>query len=277
MSGRRLRGRVRFADQIARGAGLPDSARDLLRDYTPMCSRTGCSLTAATLLLRMPRVSPRCTPPASPRPRPASRRFARSATGVDVRSARSHAIERALSTGARARRACSAQSLAFDETGELESTTFVFDMNKVFEDFVTLRSPSDAAARRYGAPAGRRVLARQGTPLCRPEARHRLVGRSTAALPCSTRSTRRSTTARSVTTTRYQMLAYCTAYGLRRGYLVYAKDPTSEPRTHIVRNSQQRIVVRALDVEREPEALLMDVERLADEVASVVIRAAVRP
>jgi 5-methylcytosine-specific restriction enzyme subunit McrC len=50
----------------------------------------------------------------------------------------------------------------------------------------------------------------------------------------------------------YQMLAYCTAYGLDRGYLVDAKDSATEPRTQVVRDGEQRIVVRALDVEFEP-------------------------
>lgn len=64
-----------------------------------------------------------------------------------------------------------------------------------------------------------------------------------------------------------------TAYGLDRGYLVYAKDSGTEPPTHVVRNSDPGIVVRALDVELEPDDLLRQVERLADEVAGVVMRA----
>ena len=65
----------------------------------------------------------------------------------------------------------------------------------------------------------------------------------------------------------YQMLAYCTAYGLPRGYLVYAKDSEVEPRIHKIRNSGQEIAVATLDVEKEPEALLADVDVLADRVA----------
>jgi 5-methylcytosine-specific restriction enzyme subunit McrC len=65
----------------------------------------------------------------------------------------------------------------------------------------------------------------------------------------------------------YQMLAYCTAYGLPRGYLVYARDSGAESRTHTVRRSGQEIVVFAVDVEKEPEELLADVRALADRVA----------
>jgi 5-methylcytosine-specific restriction enzyme subunit McrC len=65
----------------------------------------------------------------------------------------------------------------------------------------------------------------------------------------------------------YQMLAYCTAYGLDRGYLVYAKDSGAEPRVHRVRNTGQEIVVVTLDVEKEPDDLLADVHALARRVA----------
>ncbi len=61
----------------------------------------------------------------------------------------------------------------------------------------------------------------------------------------------------------YQMLAYCTAFGLDRGYLVYAKDTGQEPREHIVRRSRTRIHVRAIDVEREPSDVLQEVDDLA--------------
>ena len=65
----------------------------------------------------------------------------------------------------------------------------------------------------------------------------------------------------------YQMLAYCTALRLPRGFLVYAKDSGEEARIHEVRNGGCTIEVRTLDVELEPEPLLEQVEALAREVA----------
>ena len=64
----------------------------------------------------------------------------------------------------------------------------------------------------------------------------------------------------------YQMLAYCTSYGLNIGYLSYAKDSGAEPRTHRIRNSPYEIVVTTIDVGKQPEDVLADVAGLADRV-----------
>ena len=65
----------------------------------------------------------------------------------------------------------------------------------------------------------------------------------------------------------YQMLAYCAAIGLPRGFLIYAKDNGAEARTHSVINASCSIEVRTLDVEAHPEVLLAQVEVLAAEIA----------
>lgn len=65
----------------------------------------------------------------------------------------------------------------------------------------------------------------------------------------------------------YQMLAYCTALGLERGYLVYAKDSRERVRNLTVRNSTCEIRVRTLDVEKRPDELLQQVRALVAEIA----------
>ena len=65
----------------------------------------------------------------------------------------------------------------------------------------------------------------------------------------------------------YQMLAYCIAYGLPRGYLVYAKDSGEESRRHRLRNIECEIVVRAIDIERKPETFAQ-IDQLADAVVA---------
>jgi hypothetical protein len=64
----------------------------------------------------------------------------------------------------------------------------------------------------------------------------------------------------------YQMLAYRTALGLDRGYLVYAKDAGEADRNHVGRNVTV-IHVRAIDVEQPPTRLLAQVQDLAREIA----------
>ena len=64
----------------------------------------------------------------------------------------------------------------------------------------------------------------------------------------------------------YQMLAYCTALGLSRGHLVYAKGNESAA-NHIVRNVGVQIVQHALDLDRDPVDILEQVQTLAGAIA----------
>jgi len=65
----------------------------------------------------------------------------------------------------------------------------------------------------------------------------------------------------------YQMLAYCTALTLNRGFLVYAADAGQQTSTHHVRNSTVAVEVRILDLEAPPDAVLRQVDLLAEEIA----------
>jgi 5-methylcytosine-specific restriction enzyme subunit McrC len=64
----------------------------------------------------------------------------------------------------------------------------------------------------------------------------------------------------------YQMLAYCTVYGLRHGHLVYVTGD-QPPIRHVVRNAGVEIVCHALDLSKPPEALLEQVDLLAARIA----------
>ena len=63
----------------------------------------------------------------------------------------------------------------------------------------------------------------------------------------------------------YQMLAYCTAADLPSGLLIYA-DGEGEPAKYRIDHAEKTIEVAALDLSGAPEAILGDVERLADRV-----------
>lgn len=65
----------------------------------------------------------------------------------------------------------------------------------------------------------------------------------------------------------YQMLAYCTALGLPRGHLIYAKG-NAEPATHAVRRTGVEIVCHALDLTRPPQRLLDQIAELAGQLAA---------
>lgn len=148
--------------------------------------------------------------------------------------------------------------------GGLRIDGFLFDMNKLFEDFVTvaLREAfrtggsghtahlqdshhlDEAAAIRMRPdlvlyePAG-------GTPCAVVDAKYKAEkqgGYPDADL--------------------YQMLAYCTALGLREGHLVYAKGNAPHA-AHRVRHAGIVIHQHALDLDQEPAGLLTEVEELA--------------
>ena len=222
-------------------------------------------VTAATLLLRMPRVAPRAR-----RRLPHVRSCLEGVHALrDWRDVRAPAITRLNEhyKPALALAELVLRNLSLSEkTGDLSSATFVFDMNKVFEDFVTAAFTS--AMRKHGGTVrpqvGEYSLDRGAQLRLRPDIGWWHGERCLAVLDAKYKAI---DDGRLRHDDAYQMLAYCTAYRLDRGYLVYAKDSATEPRTHIVRNSEQRIVVRALDVELEPEDLLRQVKRLADEVA----------
>jgi 5-methylcytosine-specific restriction enzyme subunit McrC len=64
------------------------------------------------------------------------------------------------------------------------------------------------------------------------------------------------------------MLAYCTALGLRRGYLVYADLDGTSPGTTTVRNADVEIVVTSIDLNGTIDELTASVKRLAEEMSA---------
>ena len=150
------------------------------------------------------------------------------------------------------------------------STTFVFDMNMVFEDFVTV------AFRQAMRPRGGEVrdqakpyaLDEGGRLPLKPDLSWWLGGVCCTVLDAKYKSIQEGVMTHPDA---YQMLAYCLAYGLPRGYLVYAKDSGQDSRVHRIRNVDCEIVVRAIDVELEPADVLAQVEALAADIAHDVL------
>jgi 5-methylcytosine-specific restriction enzyme subunit McrC len=66
----------------------------------------------------------------------------------------------------------------------------------------------------------------------------------------------------------YQLLAYCTTLGLRRGHLVYAAGAAA-PAVHTIRNAGVEIACHALDLATSPAHLLTQIRNLAARLATV--------
>jgi len=67
----------------------------------------------------------------------------------------------------------------------------------------------------------------------------------------------------------YQLLAYCTAYGLRRGHLIYAAG-NDEPPIYRINGAGVEVTTHTLDLAAVPAALLGRMERLAAAVVETV-------
>ena len=153
--------------------------------------------------------------------------------------------------------------------GGLRIDGFLFDMNKVFEDFVCVALCE--ALRPYG---GRGVLQAKGVHLDQDERVQMrpdfvwygdgIQGRPLAVVDAKYKAEQKSGYPGSDL---YQMLAYCTALGLSEGHLVYAKG--NVPRAgHRVREAGTVLHQHALDLDQSPDGLLADVGDLAKKMVA---------
>lgn len=258
-----VRGRIRFADQIARQKGLPLPVEVTFDDFTPNVVENRLLRTATEILLRFRLV------PASARSRLLWVRAALEDVDVlldarqlsPVRITRlNQRYEPALRLAELIVRASSLRA----EHGQVSSTSFVFDMNEVFESFLTTRLTH--AFRRIGG-----WVHRQRPTALAPALNMRtdITWHGTAGVRAVIDAKYKSLVDQKTmpNADAYQMLAYCVALGLPRGYLIYAKDAGEmERRYRIVRHGYE-INVRSVDVELEPEALLAQVDRIAHQIA----------
>jgi 5-methylcytosine-specific restriction enzyme subunit McrC len=151
-------------------------------------------------------------------------------------------------------------------SGGLRIDGFLFDMNKLFEDFVTVALRE--ACRGLGHSARLQDphhLDEAAAIRMKPD--FVLYGPNGA--PCAVVDAKYKAEKRDgfPDADLYQMLAYCTALGLREGHLVYAKGNAPHA-AHTVRHAGIVIHQHALDLDQEPSGLLSDVVKVAAELVS---------
>ncbi|MGH3941346.1 MAG: McrC family protein [Pseudonocardiaceae bacterium] len=150
--------------------------------------------------------------------------------------------------------------------GVLLASGFLFDLWRIFEDFLTVALAEELHAR-HGGVAQRQypchldeacavrmkpdlVWQRHGSPAAVVDAKYkqeRPGGYPDADI--------------------YQLLAYCTALHLPCGHLVYARG-NAEPARHVVRHTGIEIVCHALDLAVSPAELLAQVANIAEELVT---------
>jgi 5-methylcytosine-specific restriction enzyme subunit McrC len=153
--------------------------------------------------------------------------------------------------------------------GGVAVASFVVSMPKVFEDFVTVAlrealagSPGETDGQYPGHLDEKKFIkirpdivhVRNDVPDAVFDAKYKLEDDSSGYPNADA----------------YQMLAYCTALRLKRGWLVYAEGTSSA--AHQVLNTEISIVPYPLDLTASPTALLSQVQHLADQAIDSSIR-----
>jgi 5-methylcytosine-specific restriction enzyme subunit McrC len=143
---------------------------------------------------------------------------------------------------------------------------FLFDMNKLFEDFVT--TALREAVRGTGHTArfqDAHYLDQAAAIRMRPD----FVLYGPNAAPCAVVDAKYKAEQREgfPDADLYQMLAYCTALGLPEGHLIYAKGNAPHA-AHRVRHAGILIHQHALDLDQEPGALVAEIRDIADRLMS---------
>ncbi|MGW3715611.1 McrC family protein [Streptomyces sp. NPDC005133] len=156
--------------------------------------------------------------------------------------------------------------------GELPLTGFLFDMNELFEDFVTCALRE--AVREHGLTAqlqDPRHLDTAGLVRMSPDLVVYAIGGRTPVAVVDAKYKTEKTRGGYPNADLYQMLAYCTVLGLDDGHLIYAAGGT-DGRVHEVNaragHPRVRLHQHALDLDRDPDALLGTFRNLAAALAA---------
>lgn len=145
--------------------------------------------------------------------------------------------------------------------GGLRIEGFLFDMNRLFEDFVTIALRESLHGTDHtGALQDPLHLDEADLIRMKPDyVMYRPPGVPVAVADAKYKAEKRSGYPDADL---YQMLAYCTALGLREGHLIYAKGNAPHT-THRVRHAGVALHQHALDLDQDPATLLADIASIS--------------
>jgi 5-methylcytosine-specific restriction enzyme subunit McrC len=259
-----LRGRLREADQLRGRLGLAVPLEVRYDDYTVDIPENQLLLAAALRLLRVPAL-----------PGPTHTGLRRQVAllsdvsllvhGQRLPATRDDRLTRRYQPALRLARLVLAGRSIEQPAGPVVASGFLFDLNKVFEDWLT------TALRAALAPYGGFLRAQRPVHLdidrqvdMKPDMVWERAGRPIAVLDAKYKRLR---PAEYPHPDLYQMLAYCTALGLPAGHLVYAKGEAA-PTRHVIRRSGVRITVWAVDLSSPVPELLEQANAVASAIAA---------
>ncbi len=258
-----LRGRLREADQVRRHYGLAIPMEIRHDEYTVDIPENQILLGAAIRMLTVPRLD------AGSRRRLAALRMRLADVTPPARGARlpawqpsrlNHRYHTALRLAEIVWQATAPEHVP----GSTAANGFLFNLWKIFEDFVTVAISEAMQANHLGTASPQHPchLDEALAVRMKPDLVWERAGRPVAVLDAKYK---RERPAGYPDADLYQMLAYCTALGLRRGHLVYAAG-AAEPARHIVRHAGVEIRCHALDLAQPPQLLLAQIRRIGDDL-----------
>jgi len=264
-----LRGRLRVSEQMTRRFGLPVPLAVEYDDFTVDTVENRILLAATLRLLRVPRV----TPDARQQLQRLRVTFSdvtaplRGETSPEWHPTRLNArYSDALKF---AEVVLAAQSFEH-KSGDLVVTGFMFDMWRIFEDFVCT-ALGEALIQRSGRYTTQHSLHLDdaGQIRMKPDLVWLNTDRAVHAVADAKYKAERPDGFPDADL--YQMLAYCTVLGLSHGHLVYAKG--NEPvRSLHIRGSDVQLHCHTLDLTLDPTDLLIQVGQLAEFIAATADR-----
>ncbi|GAA3051149.1 McrC family protein [Streptomyces glomeratus] len=254
-----VRGRIREAEQIRRRFGATLPVEVTYDEFTTDIAENRLLRAAVERLLRLPGV-----------PRDVRRRLVHQrgrladvtavVRGQPLPDWRPTRLNARYHTALRLARVVLQNASAEHAHGGLRIDGFLFDMNKLFEDFVTVALRE---ALRGSGRTSRLQDAHHLDEAAEVRMRPDFVLYGADGAPAAVVDAKYKTEKRGgfPETDLYQMLAYCTALGLREGHLVYARGNASHS-AHRVRHAGILIHQHALDLDQQPAGLLADIATL---------------
>lgn len=254
-----LRGRVRVSDQMSRRFGLTVPAEvtydefdvdilenQLLRGAVSVLSRLG--VTDSGVRRRLRRLDEKLWPAQVARP------------GHHSPPAWNRLNQRYRPAVTLARVLLEGRSLSL-AVGSQGGRVFLFDMNRVFEDF--LGAAMNRSFRKHGGQFQTQQTDRLdegGFVTVKPDMVWRCGGEVRVVADAKYKSVGGLAGPSSDV---YQALAYATAFRLKRAWLVYAAG-NEAPNAHRVRNTTIDVAVATVPLSRSPQSLIQAVDNLVD-------------
>ncbi|MFF5084256.1 McrC family protein [Actinoplanes sp. NPDC000266] len=257
-----LRGRLREADQLRGRLGLAPPLEVRYDDYSADIPENQILLAAVDRLRRTPEV-PAASRRALHRLAAALADVSRWVPGTPLPPVVETRLNLRYRPALRLARLVLGGHGLDHRSGAEHATGFAFDLNTVFEDWLTAVLREAITTRRGGT-----VVAQHRTHLdegARVDLRPDITWwRDGACLGVVDAKYKRS----SANADLYQMLAYCTALNLAEGHLVYAAD-RDPGREHRLIGSGVRVVAHGLDLAAPVKDVRQQIERIANRVTGV--------